>query len=139
MPRIIVAITLSLFAYCSIAACSETIFAQTNKIDIFISDGQCDHEFRITYLIKKSNSSKAHSRYVSFEDECSYYPKNSLNPAGFSCKKNGVSPLKGSTYLITHDSPLSECEEVKNWPRYTCVKGCEKLAPKYLKIEPYEC
>ena len=139
MLRIIVAIVLSLYAYSSIAACSETISAQTNKTDIFISDGQCDHEFRITYLVKKSNSNKAHSSYVSFDDECSYYPKDALNPLGFRCNKNGVSPLKGATYRLTHDSPISECEEIKHWPRYTCVKGCEGLAPKYLKIEPYEC
>ena len=74
---------------------------------------------------------------VRMDDEC----KTMRNRAGFSCTKNGRSPLAGASYIVTRDMK-DVCDESGKTlvNRLTCLKGCESgKAPIYIESSPWEC
>lgn len=69
---------------------------------------------------------------VPFSTQC-YSTKSTI-----ICHMNSKTPLSGATYRLTLDA-TPVCPGSKVEYRYTCVKGCKKDTPRYLKIQPYEC
>lgn len=73
-------------------------------------------------------------------DECPTWTEHSL-----VCKKNGKSPLAGTTYKITTSKQWMPCKDVEIDPSdeagtvYICTKGCNKRTPKIFYENPYEC
>jgi hypothetical protein len=53
------------------------------------------------------------------------------------CTKNGKSPLAGATYKRTLDGTPTCPGQVEY--RFTCVVGCTAIAPRYIRIDRYEC
>jgi hypothetical protein len=68
---------------------------------------------------------------IRFKSECQASDKE------IRCAKKGKSPLAGAVYRRTLDSTPSCPGQVEY--RFTCVKGCTTVAPRYIGIHPYEC
>lgn len=72
---------------------------------------------------------------VSFDSECTR-----LEKGGFSCRKNGVSVLAGTTYKPVATKEWACKEDNYRPPKFLCVNGCKKPGtPMEFKIIPYQC
>jgi hypothetical protein len=119
------------------AACSYTLRGISSEFDIVISDGGCSHESVMILVIPlkatEGDSDNTESpEPVPFESECSFE-----EGVAITCKPDGVTPLAGASYKAIEDTaPVCDTGPAFG---YTCVSGCEKGAPAYIRWEPYEC
>lgn len=112
---------------------SATIRGQAGRFSVAFQDpvdGPTVIEVR--ELDDATNSYSVSRAALPFAQECA------ATPTEIRCRKNGRTPLAGATYRRTLDGTPS-CPGARSEPRFTCVSGCSNAAPKYLRIEPYEC
>ncbi len=117
----------------ALAACPTNLYGSSKEFDVTIYQ-DCGIRSEIV-ATKRQNVRKNHEyQHAFFDTECKF----SDDEAIFSCRNNGRTILSGYTYKMTHDG-APECKgDMAPSDRYTCIKGCNKGAPKHLDIEPYE-
>ncbi len=141
MERLIFALAALMTTSPSYSACSDAIVGRTATVVIDISDGGCAYEgvHHITFWQLQPNGEKppgAPVLHFPFEEECFFTKKG-----GFTCKRDGRTPLAGATYKKTMNG-YDRCDETgkQRTEQYECIAGCNKPSvPRILSVSPYEC
>lgn len=122
----------------ALAACPTNMNGSSKEFDVTVYQ---DCGIRPEIVVKKKqharNKAGAAAEYqrAFFDTECKF----SNDESSLSCHQSGKTVLSGTTYKMTHDGP-PDCEGATEPSfRYTCIRGCNKSAPKHLNIDPYEC
>ena len=131
--HITLAVAVSLFTSVVAAGDSATFRGQSTKYMIEFQDpiDAKNATIEVSEYIENDFGYTKKVLSVSFKSEC----QASANE--IRCTKNGKSPLAGVTYKRTLDGTPTCPGQVEY--RFTCVVGCNPIAPRYIRIEPYEC
>lgn len=101
-----------------------------------IGAGDCDYEeIMIVVRNQGANSSKAYP----YKNECFDIIDKNGKHIGFSCRKDGQSPLAGSRYrLRTFPKKNGVCGRPP-LRYYECIHGCNSSTPKIFEDHTVEC
>jgi len=81
---------------------------------------------------------KLHTESLSFDSECQTKRKDRNGEViEFSCRKNGVSPLAGTTYRYKQFKTTIQCDGVTEPDierSFICIRGCGSNKPKKLHM-----
>ena len=119
----------------ALAACATDMTGQTKEFGVIVSqDCGIRSEIVISKLDKKTREFTVPYQRAFLDTECKFTKNESM----MICRKNGKTILSGAQYKLTGDD-APQCPDDSFSYRYTCIKGCTKLVPKYLSVAPYEC
>jgi hypothetical protein len=109
-----------------------------NKRGEIISIGDDGGDLATTIYVfeKNAESPKLKERYI-LKEEC---PSFFGNREQFSCRKDGKSPLAGTTYRVTTSEKYRPCGDEFPGEVYVCIEGCNSpRAPEIFHVNPWEC
>lgn len=137
--RILFFLVGALISFSAKAGCTAVAELRTNELYIDVSDNGCGpFNISFTRTIGKDGSPVYSTiKAYPFESECVLKRDKSGEITGFSCHKNGRTPLAGATYRKKqYGSSQLDCgDDVYERPsyRYVCIAGCEMPSvPKVL-------
>lgn len=110
----------------------------TNKLGEIVGIGDDGGDLATTIYVyaKRAKVSKFKARYR-LKEEC---PSFFGGEKQFSCRKDGKSPLAGTTYQVTTSEKYRPCGEEFAGEVYVCIAGCNNPhAPKLFYVSAWEC
>jgi hypothetical protein len=131
--HIMFAVAAGLFTSAVAAGDSATFRGQSTKYSIEFQDPMDapDTTIEVSEYVESDFGYTKKVLSASFKSECQ------ASASAIRCAKNAKSPLAGVTYKRTLDGTPTCPGQVEY--RFTCVVGCTPIAPKYIKIDRYEC
>ena len=126
----------------SYGGCEPDFSGLTETTDLALSYEQCTSGLTISFwkLNKDGSPVKGTDEYFPFDKECEFlkigvHLKNGdYIKKGFSCRKDGHTPLAGTVFQSTiHGAESKYSENYMEIDAYKCVVGCDNPSvPKYL-------
>jgi hypothetical protein len=118
------------------AACETDLEGQSENYKVIIvQDCGIESEIRLFGLDTDKNEYSIENPVIPLKGQCEFiYGEETI----ITCREEGKTILRGTSYKMTLDGmPICTGDSIA--PRYTCIKGCNKNAPQYFSITPYEC
>ena len=120
----------------SLAACPTDIYGQSEGFSVkILQDCGVKSEIEVSRFDDQTLTYSEPYIKVLFNKECKFIKDESR----IVCNPKGKTILAGATYKRTSDETPTVCPGSAVEDRFTCIKGCTKVVPRYLSIAPYEC